>query len=228
MNIEKRYNTYYVTDEDVDKPIKLPSQLFPIKTTPICHFFQSNTVDCDDETMLVAYDNVEPLIGQCYTNTKKLIDTAVTAGIPKNKIVPYVGWVFTSGIYPIHHCFAVYNGESVFDFISDIKLRDIEAMENMSLDDARMQMAKVNWRGTISISERLVRRKPDLKSLLNYKNRIPIIPAIAVAATCLGRLKHNNLFLTHYVKNSLTKEKICFHLQKLTETFLLRTTLTKP
>ena len=143
MNIEKRYNTYYVTDEDVDKPIKLPSQLFPIKTTPICHFFQSNTVDCDDETMLVAYDNVEPLIGQCYTNTKKLIDTAVTAGIPKNKIVPYVGWVFTSGIYPIHHCFAVYNGESVFDFISDIKLQDIEAMENMSLDDARMQMAKI-------------------------------------------------------------------------------------
>lgn len=98
--------------------IIIPTVMYPLNG-PYQVFHAGNTVRTEDPDMLAAIDTVKYKIGQCYTNTKHVVDALRKAGFDA---VSYAGWLFTEESTPIHHCWAVVNGNIVVDLGDDLAM----------------------------------------------------------------------------------------------------------
>ena len=118
MDIQQKGNSILITEVD-EKPIKIPSQMYPL-TGQLCVVRHGNTEPFPDgeetERIREVFDSITPGLGTCYTNTRNLIDALAEIGV---KATPYVGWVFIGGdSLPVHHCFA-----SIGNHVLDLTVR---------------------------------------------------------------------------------------------------------
>lgn len=95
--------------------IIIPTVMYPLNG-PYQAFHAGNTVRTEDPAMLTAIDTVKYQIGHCYTNTLHVVDALRNAGFDA---VSYAGWLFVGEQTPIHHCWAVVNGNIVVDLCDD-------------------------------------------------------------------------------------------------------------
>lgn len=119
--IEKKGSNYLIHREEDEKPIKIPSQLFPL-TGPAHLICSQNTAPFEDsaqaERIREIFDSISPRVGYCYDNTRRLVDALHAAGIAATS---FVGWELVGGSLPVHHCFAM-----VDDHILDYNIRPEE------------------------------------------------------------------------------------------------------
>lgn len=103
-------------DGSFKKSIIIPTDYYPLNGRYET-FTAENTVQCRDEAVLDIFDSVTYRIGRCYTNTKELVEKLRAAGYDAKS---YAGWLFTEArSFPIHHCWAVVNGNMVLDLCDD-------------------------------------------------------------------------------------------------------------
>lgn len=133
-------NGKFIATGYCDKPIKLPSQMYPVSGEAKM-FYTDNTEDCADEEIIAAFNNVSSLLGHCYTNTENFIDELATRGIDKSRMMSYVGWLFMGISRPVHHCFTAVDGKYIFDFATGLKSEHFIALANMPPDNLREALA---------------------------------------------------------------------------------------
>lgn len=102
-------------DGRFQQSIIIPTVMYPLNGSYQV-FHAGNTVRTEDPDMLAAIDTVKYKIGQCYTNTKHVVDALREAGFDA---VSFAGWLFIDEQIPIHHCWAVVNGNMVVDLADD-------------------------------------------------------------------------------------------------------------
>ena len=117
MRVLEKDKTYLVSEIDrYNKPIKIPSQMYPLAGTPYL-FTAGNSVPFvpgeESEKIKSVFDSVDARVGACYSNTEELIEKLRIAGFHAQ---PMVGWLFLNGMLPVHHCFAVL-GNHVLDLV---------------------------------------------------------------------------------------------------------------
>jgi len=94
-----------------------PTEYYPLNGTPQV-FNYANTIPVKDGEVLAAFDEEKYRVGFCYDNTTRLVAALTERGYD---VKPYVGWMFVSQFQaPVHHCWAVLNGQSLIDFADDI------------------------------------------------------------------------------------------------------------
>lgn len=99
--------------EGAQKPIKIPSAMYPMPKREPVSFLRDNTVPCDDERVRAIFDSLPFRIGRCYDNAKILYDALTQAGI--EGVDTYAGWIFIGDNQPAYHCFVVVNGNELLD-----------------------------------------------------------------------------------------------------------------
>lgn len=106
----------YNEDDSLKDSIVVPTIKYPLNGKyEVFHY--KNTKIVTNEEVLKIFDAQEYKIGKCYQNTARMVSALKSAGY---NVKSYVGWLFTeSSDYPIHHCWAVLNGESVIDLCDD-------------------------------------------------------------------------------------------------------------
>ncbi|MBR3792234.1 MAG: hypothetical protein IKK18_05995 [Clostridia bacterium] len=119
-----------------EKPIKIPSQMYPL-TGNLNYISHENTEDFPDnpttEKIKEIYNSITPGVGTCYSNIEKLVDALEKEGI---KVQPMVGWVFLGGSLPVHHCFAVIENH-ILDFNPNFDSLYTEENANLGIDVLR-------------------------------------------------------------------------------------------
>lgn len=135
MRIEQKGNSVLI-HEIYEKPIKIPSQMYPLSGSLnfITHdntepFPEGALTDCIQSI----YDSIEPGIGTCYTNAKRLTTALTEKGI---ECVSFVGWVFIGGALPVHHCFTVID-KHILDFNLNPSYFFTEEYKDIGLEKAR-------------------------------------------------------------------------------------------
>ena len=111
-------NNKVIVEDCFEKPFKIPSQMYPLKSE-IKIFCSQNTEDCFDEKIIELYNSITPKLGRCYENSKELLRLFKKNDI--TDIQTYAGWLFVGNQAPTHHCFCVYKNNIVLDFVSDLK-----------------------------------------------------------------------------------------------------------
>jgi len=106
-------------------------------------FTYENTEQVLDKNVLAVYDKVKYNIGSCYSNTNALASALRMRGI---EVKTYVGWIFTNNYqFPVHHCWAVVNGNSVLDLSDDFTVMlsgaNGEHFEGKSITETRELIA---------------------------------------------------------------------------------------
>lgn len=135
----------------------IPSRKYPLKCgSPIEVFTHKNTEKLEEKAIQKIYDGINFEIGKCYKNMKMLKDALIEAGITNFKT--YVGWLFFSDTYPVHHCFIVYNDKYILDpsmqkIINELKEAVIKNPK-LQLDNNAMRLEMVRlskkYKNTIS------------------------------------------------------------------------------
>lgn len=98
------------------KAINVPTVNWPLNG-PYQVFSFRNTKPCTDDGVHKVFDQQTYNIGQCYSNTAKLVADLRAQGYDAKS---YVGWLFTGADQrPVHHCWAVLNGVHVLDLCDD-------------------------------------------------------------------------------------------------------------
>lgn len=106
-------------DGSFKKSIIIPTDYYPLNGKYEV-FTYANTKQTVDEGVLEVFDKVKYHIGHCYTNTAELVSRLRKRGYD---VKPYVGWVFVTACdFPIHHCWAVLNGETILDLSDDFTM----------------------------------------------------------------------------------------------------------
>ena len=82
-------------------------------------FHAGNTSRAGEE-INEAIDKVTYKIGHCYSNTQNVVRELRKAGFDP---VPYAGWLFVGEQLPIHHCWAVVNGNVIVDLCDDFPMQ---------------------------------------------------------------------------------------------------------
>lgn len=95
-----------------DKPIRLPSAMWPVEGRDPTVFTPGNTVACTDKVIAEIYDTLPFRIGRCYDNAKLLAETLRDAGIPART---FAGWLLFSDTIPTHHAVVVVGEKMVLD-----------------------------------------------------------------------------------------------------------------
>lgn len=109
----------YNEDDSFRESVVVPTIKYPLNGKyEVFHY--KNTKIVTDEEVLKIFDAQEYQIGRCYQNTARMISALRSAGYD---VKSYVGWLFPEPDYPIHHCWAVLNGESVIDLCDDFTQR---------------------------------------------------------------------------------------------------------
>lgn len=73
----------------------------------------TNKGPISDAAVVDVFDEIHFEVGQCYTNTEKILQAFNQAGLVKD-VQAMTGWLFV-GPKPIHHCWAVYQEQYVID-----------------------------------------------------------------------------------------------------------------
>lgn len=127
-----------------DKPIKIPSQMYPLTGT-LNILSHTNTAPFEDtpqtDKIRAVFDSITPDVGRCYTNTEKLLDALAREGIEAKS---FVGWLFPEGDMPVHHCFTVIDNH-ILDFNPNLNLLHpkMEAYATLSMEAARDKFTDV-------------------------------------------------------------------------------------
>lgn len=118
------------------KPIKIPSQMYPLNGN-INFITKDNSAPFPDSPLTdkikEIYNSITPGVGTCYTNTEKLVAALNEVGIEAHSMV---GWVFIGGDLPVHHCFAAIDNH-VLDFSPNLDLLYSETDNNLTIEEAR-------------------------------------------------------------------------------------------
>lgn len=103
-------------DGSFKKSIVVPTDYYPLNGKYEV-FTYANTKQTLDDGVLEIFDKVKYRIGGCYTNTTELVARLQKRGYD---VKSYVGWAFlTESDFPVHHCWAVLNGETILDLSDD-------------------------------------------------------------------------------------------------------------
>lgn len=106
-------------DRSFKKSVIIPTDYYPLNGKYEV-FTYANTKQTVDEEVLKVFDKVKYRIGHCYTNTEEMVQRLQKLGYD---VKPYVGWAFTTACdFPIHHCWAVLNGETILDLADDFTM----------------------------------------------------------------------------------------------------------
>ena len=101
------------------KAVHIPTNMYPLNG-PYEVFHTGNTQRLREELYPVI-DAVRYRIGFCYSNTTAIVEALTKAGV---RAVSYAGWMFVgSGQLPIHHCWAVVDGNCVVDLADDFAMQ---------------------------------------------------------------------------------------------------------
>lgn len=123
-----------------EKPIKIPSQLYPLPGT-LAFITHKNTEPFPDESrtekIRKVFDGIEAQVGACYTNTEHLIEALEKEGIAAEA---YVGWVLHGDSKPFHHCFAAIDRRYILDFSFPADLFHSDEYKDMDLQLAREKL----------------------------------------------------------------------------------------
>lgn len=109
-----------IRDDDgrFQQAVIIPTIKYPLNG-PYQVFHAGNTCPAKEE-MFEAIDKVEYKIGQCYTNTKCVVNELRKAGYDA---VSYAGWFFVGEGIPIHHCWTVVEGNILIDLADDYAMQ---------------------------------------------------------------------------------------------------------
>ena len=124
VSIEEKGTSVYIKGI-AEKPIKIPSQMYPILGHPL-FLTHENTEDFPNtertDQIRNIFNSIEPQVGRCYSNTEGLISALADKGFQAQS---FVGWMFIGEQLPIHHCFAVLD-DHVLDlaYRADLFYRD--------------------------------------------------------------------------------------------------------
>lgn len=135
-------NGKIVIEEVADKPIIIPSQLYPL-SGGLEIFFAGNTEDCEDQQLREIFDSTEASIGHCYSNTENLVSKLKAAGIPKSRYKTYAGWLFIGGNSPIHHAYTVVDNKYMLDFSTNKALEDEAQYHGLSAEETKARVIKI-------------------------------------------------------------------------------------
>lgn len=124
-------------DGGFQQSIIIPTVMYPLNG-PYQIFYAGNTVRTENPSLLAAIDKVTYKIGQCYSNTQHVVDALREAGFDA---VSYAGWLFVGEQTPIHHCWAIVNGNIVVDLCDDHPMQkvvqpDIDQLQGDELKQA--------------------------------------------------------------------------------------------
>lgn len=117
----------------------VPTVMYPLNGSYQV-FHAGNTVRTEDPDMLAAIDTVEYKIGQCYSNTKHVVDVLRKAGFDA---ISYAGWLFVGEQTPIHHCWTVVNGNMVVDLCDDYAMQKVVQpdIDQLNKDECKQAFA---------------------------------------------------------------------------------------
>lgn len=124
-------------DGRFQQSIIIPTVMYPLNG-PYQVFHAGNTVRTEDPVMLKAIDKVKYKIGQCYTNTKHVVDALREVGY---NAVSYAGWLFVGEQTPIHHCWAVVDDNIVVDLCDDHAMQKVVQPNIDQLHDEELKEA---------------------------------------------------------------------------------------
>lgn len=143
-------------DENGDfvKSVIIPTVYYPLNGNyEVFHY--KNTEQVHDEAVLKVFDRIKYSIGRCYTNTKALVAALRKEGID---VKSYVGWLFVDETIPVHHCWAVLNGNSILDLSDDLTQKfsseNRKNFENVKNSDelrkvlASFHVAAMKWKNS--------------------------------------------------------------------------------
>ena len=126
-------------DDKFIKSVIVPTEYYPLNGNGFSVFHYENTKQITDEKVLELIDSVPYKIGHCYQNTSDIASILRKNGYD---IKTYVGWVFVGlHTFPVHHCWAVLNGNEVIDLMDDFSVMfsadNAQNFANLSLEEAR-------------------------------------------------------------------------------------------
>ena len=139
MDIQFKSGCAYVTGI-LDKPIKIPSAMYPLSGNGIFLTSQNTTAfknSPETEAVRKIFDSIQAKMGYCYTNSDHLQRALNSAGIQSKSLV---GWLFVLGTPPIHHCMTL-----IDDHILDFSIRPellLSRFPAASQDAIRRETAK--------------------------------------------------------------------------------------
>lgn len=126
-----------------NKPIIIPSQLYPLSGTPEI-FHAGNTEVCTNQELQQIFDSTEAYLGFCYSNIENLALNLKKAGISKEHYKTYIGWLFIGNQIPVHHAFLVFDGKYLLDFSTSkiYEQLDQESLDKLSIEELRNKLAE--------------------------------------------------------------------------------------
>lgn len=136
-------------DDSFARKIRIPTDMWPLNRPDYEFFGPDETVPITDETVIRCFDKADQKMGFCYPNVKNVVNECYKHGI---EVIPYVGWyVYTSYLYPVHHCWSVLkhpNGDaSVLDY-GDTFTKGCEIFPKLkspdSIDESRALLIKLH------------------------------------------------------------------------------------
>lgn len=179
--------TYMVTESE---KIVIPSRMYPLEGDgEIVIFSKFNTFKLEDDQIRNIYDETIFKQGNCYSNTKRLLENLKAANI--DDVNAYVGWFYNcTDDRPVHHCALVYKNKYMLDLSSDSDIEELNSMRASSQDEIRKKLA-----------ERYVYRLKNMK---------------ASERSCFGDMMPQSLFIA---KKLAPEEGARFFFDKLMKTY---------
>lgn len=100
----------------MEKPIKIPSAMFPLNSTPLV-VHSKNTESFPEgertEKIKAIFNSISSEVGRCYSNAEALCAALQAEGIEAETLV---GWIFIGEAMPVHHCLVAVDGRHILDF----------------------------------------------------------------------------------------------------------------
>lgn len=138
MKVRKNEVKFKVSETDT---YEIPSDIYPLRNKSTAKIFSyANTEPLENEPKIAQiFDSITLQTGFCYTNTEKLKEALMKAGIHDFKT--YTGWIFLNGL-PVHHCWLVYKDKYVFDagvsMVDDAFQSAMAENPDATMDEARL------------------------------------------------------------------------------------------
>ncbi len=179
-----RSHAIYTNPSFSEKPIKIPSQMYPLTGTMEV-FSYDNTLPfplgAETNTIRQVFDATEVDVGYCYQNTQRILDALAAAGV-KNA-VPYAGWLFVGDAVPTHHSFVVVDGKHIIDPLIRFDRMNLEAYAN---EDGTKTPDSIRGAFTDEVIEMMKRPHSEVMTFgqtspLNYYVAAKCKPSEAVA-----------------------------------------------
>lgn len=144
LKVRKNEIKFQVTE---DTEYEIPGDYYPLRHQKTARVFSYADTKQLNQDSLVAkvYNSVSLETGFCYSNTEKLKEAFLKAGI--QDIKTYTGWIFLQGL-PVHHCWLVYKDIHVLDAgvtkIDDLFQQHIAKNEIKDVDEARLVYKEIH------------------------------------------------------------------------------------